>query len=193
VRLAAASERRRALVARHRGRHWAWTDDQVHDCVLCYRAHRRNAPDSEPPLFSQRLVLVRRGAGAAHRRTQPLVAIPAPLRRPCLDAQHPHPRHWPGPHRQLSPEAVLERDQPCYSSALARRAVVSLCAARRQTVAHARLDVRAYAGAPDGRADATTTLPRPTRCCSPLVRHGPKPGSGRSRRKGRPGSCAQHG
>ena len=81
---------------------------KVHDGVLCCRPPRRNAPGSEPPLFSQRLVLVRRGAGAAHRRTQPLVAIPAPLRRPCLDAQHPHPRHWPGPHGQLSPEAVLE-------------------------------------------------------------------------------------
>ena len=40
----------------------------------------------------------RRGADAAHCLAQSLVAVPTTFRQPCLDAQHPRPRHWPGPH-----------------------------------------------------------------------------------------------
>ena len=113
----------------------------------------------QPPLHLQRLVLVWRGAGAAGCRAQSLVAVAASFRQPCLDAQHPRSRHWPGSHRQLSGEPVVANYQPWHGAALARRALVSLCAARRQAVADARLDVRAFARVPDGRPG-----PRPLPC-----------------------------
>ena len=89
------------LVAWRRRLYRPGTDDQVHH-GLFRRAHPcRDAPHPEPPLSSQPLVLVRRGADSAHCLAQPMVAIPAPFRRPCLDAQHPHARYGSGLDRLL--------------------------------------------------------------------------------------------
>src|SRR5579862_8458968 len=138
-RRSSAANRRPALVAGHRCRHWFRYADEIHDGILCTRHRGGRYAHQHTPASHQQMALDRGGFIRSDFSAQSALASPASFHLARLSQAHPRTRCPHRTHKRLSSRPT-QTHAPCCPS-LDRRPLLLSDLKTRPALSHAGVDV----------------------------------------------------